>query len=276
MCLKRPTSEQSDAGGPARPHWQLPWPARAGSMHLPAGLLASLSQRLEQLLTIRIIEENVLAPAGGAHSAVRSQSTPLASCTAWHHFDAYRANRQARSGEWPHPCRTPLACSTLWDQTTALAAAFVRLAAALPEEFRPLAETSLLMPTLVGPVPEVKTSKAVAQAIGFAAKHPAAAVRARQPLGILCHHLVVRIVEVILYARSQREHLERTARYSDAKQIIPEYYRPEGRRHLEECWALPELYRGSGPVVEQEGAAHGARRARTHQPGPRPESGFMA
>jgi hypothetical protein len=97
------------------------------------------------------------------------------------------------------------------------------------------------MPALVGPVPEVKTSKALAEAIGLAAKHPAAGVRARQPLGILCHHLVARIVENILYTRSQREHLEETARYTAAKQIIPEYYRPGARRHLEECWALPSL-----------------------------------
>jgi hypothetical protein len=36
-------------------------------MHLPAGLLASLSQRLEQLLTINIIEKNVLAPVPSIH-----------------------------------------------------------------------------------------------------------------------------------------------------------------------------------------------------------------
>jgi hypothetical protein len=142
--------------------------------------------------------------------------------------------------------RTPNACGSLWCEAEALAAAFIRLAAHFPEEFRPLAETSLLMPALVGPVPEVKTSKALAEAIGLAAKHPAAAVRARQPLGILCHHLVARIVEDILHARSQRDHLERTARYTGAKQIIPEYYRFEARRHLEECWALPDLQPGAG------------------------------
>jgi hypothetical protein len=141
--------------------------------------------------------------------------------------------------------RTPNACHILWYEASALTAAFVRLAAHFPQEFRPVAETSLLMPTLVGPVPEVKTSKALAEAIGLAAKHPAAAVRARQPLGVLCHHLVARIVENILYARSQRDHLERTARYTGAKQIIPADYRPAARRHLEECWALPELHRGA-------------------------------
>jgi hypothetical protein len=138
-------------------------------------------------------------------------------------------------------CRSPLACSSLWAEAKALAAAFVRLAARFPEEFRPLAETSLMMPALVGPVPKGKASKALAQAIGLAAKHPAAAVRARQPLGTLCHHLVARIVEDILYARSQKDHMERTARYTGAKQAIPEYYRPEARRYLEECWALPDL-----------------------------------
>lgn len=142
-------------------------------------------------------------------------------------------------------CRTPLACSSLWAEAEALAAAFVRLAARFPEEFRPLAETSLMMPALVGPVPEGKASKALADAIGLAAKHPAAAVRARQPLGMLCHHLVARIVEDIVYARSQRDHMETTARYTAAKQAIPEYYRPEARRHLEECWALPDMQQGA-------------------------------
>ena len=157
-------------------------------------------------------------------------------------------------------CHTPNACRGLWTEATALVAAFVRLAACFPGEFRPLAETSLLMPALVGPVPEVKTSKALAEAIGLAAKHPAATVRARQPLGIFCHHLVARIVEDILYARSQREHLERTARHTGTKHIIPEHYRPEARRHLEECWALPELNRGANqwwskkvkPLVHEE------------------------
>jgi hypothetical protein len=142
-------------------------------------------------------------------------------------------------------CRTPNACRSLWCEAYALTAAFVRLAAHFPDDFRPLAETSLLMPTLVGPVPEVKTPKALAAAIGLAAKHPAAAVRARQPLGILCHHLVARILEDVLYARSQKDHMERTARYTGAKQIIPEYYRPEARRHLEECWALRDLQPGA-------------------------------
>jgi hypothetical protein len=138
--------------------------------------------------------------------------------------------------------RTPNVCRSLWCEASALTAAFVRLAAHFPEEFRPLAESALLMPTLVGPVPEGKASKALAKAIGLAAKHPAAAVRARQPLGILCHHLVARIVVDILDARSRKDHMERTARYTRAKQIIPEFYRPESRRHLEECWALPDLH----------------------------------
>lgn len=142
-------------------------------------------------------------------------------------------------------CRTPNACSSLWAEAEALAAAFVRLAARFPEEFRPSAETALMMPALIGPVPEGKASKALAQAIGLAAKHPAAAVRARQPLGTLCHHLVARIVEDILYARSQKDHMERTARCTGAKQAIPEYYRPEARRYLKECWALPDLQQGA-------------------------------
>ncbi len=142
-------------------------------------------------------------------------------------------------------CRTPNACPSLWCEASALAAAFVRLAAHFPDEFRPLAESALLMPALVGPAPEEKASKTLAKAIGLAAKHPAAAVRARQPLGILCHHLVARIVDHILEARSRKDHLERTARYTGAKQIIPEHYRPEARRHLEECWALPDLHAGA-------------------------------
>ena len=31
MILSQLTSELSDAGGPARPHWQLTWPARVRS-----------------------------------------------------------------------------------------------------------------------------------------------------------------------------------------------------------------------------------------------------
>src|ERR1035441_3605391 len=37
-------------------------PHQAVSMHLPAGFLGTLRQRLEELLTINIIEKNVLSP----------------------------------------------------------------------------------------------------------------------------------------------------------------------------------------------------------------------
>jgi hypothetical protein len=142
-------------------------------------------------------------------------------------------------------CRTPHACGSLWCEAKTLAAAVVRLAEYLPDEFRTLAASSLKMPALVGPEPKDKDLNAVAQAIGLAAENPAAGVRTRQRLGTLCHHLVASIVENILFARSQRDHLERTARYTRAKQIIPEFYRPEARRHLEECWALPDLQPGA-------------------------------
>ena len=49
---------------------ELPGVVLSIGMHLPAGLLASLSQRLEQLLTIHIIEGNVLSPAPPIHGVI--------------------------------------------------------------------------------------------------------------------------------------------------------------------------------------------------------------
>ena len=138
-------------------------------------------------------------------------------------------------------CATPNACHSLWWEPEALARAFVRLAEPQAKEFRVLAESSLTMPALVGPMPKEKHLRAVAQAIGLASQHPAARVKTRQPLGILCHHLIAGIVANILEARRERVDLERTARHTGAKDIIPEFYRPAARRHLQECWALPDL-----------------------------------
>jgi hypothetical protein len=40
-------------------------------VHLPARFLAGLRQRLQEILPVNIIHENILASAGGAHSALR-------------------------------------------------------------------------------------------------------------------------------------------------------------------------------------------------------------
>jgi hypothetical protein len=39
-------------------------------MHLPAGFLGTLRQRLEELLTINIIEKNVLSPVAPVHHVI--------------------------------------------------------------------------------------------------------------------------------------------------------------------------------------------------------------
>lgn len=39
-------------------------------MHLPAGFLAGLGQRLEKILPIHVIQENVLAPISAAHDVI--------------------------------------------------------------------------------------------------------------------------------------------------------------------------------------------------------------
>src|ERR1039458_4495218 len=51
-------------------------PHQVVGMHLPAGLLASLSQRLEQLLTINIIEKCVLSPAPWIHDVIHLTPNP--------------------------------------------------------------------------------------------------------------------------------------------------------------------------------------------------------
>lgn len=68
----------------------------------------------------------------------------------------------------------PKACSHLWYQAKHLAYAVVRLAAAFPEDFRSVAESSLTMPSLRARSPEFSCdAEAVAKATHLAEKHAA-------------------------------------------------------------------------------------------------------
>jgi hypothetical protein len=43
---------------------------QAISMHLPAGLLARLSQRFDKIMAVNIVQENVFAPVPATHDVV--------------------------------------------------------------------------------------------------------------------------------------------------------------------------------------------------------------
>lgn len=147
--------------------------------------------------------------------------------------------------------RTAGACSALWYQAMNLTDAIVRLAAAFPEEFRSMAESSLTMPSLRARSDKFSCdAEVIAEAIHLAEKHAAPDIHDnRSRIGALCHFLVAKKVEEVERTRREREYLEREAKFAgrDADDIIPDYFHPNVRKHYEESWSLPEL-RGKADV----------------------------
>lgn len=143
--------------------------------------------------------------------------------------------------------RTPKTCFYLWYQAMNLADAIVRLAAAFPEEFRSMAESSLTMPSLRARSAEFSCDAgAIAKAIHLAEKHAAPDIHDnRSRIGALCHFLVAQMVEKVEGARSEKKYFEESAKYNDcadSKDIIPSYVHPDWRMLYEESWKLPELH----------------------------------
>jgi hypothetical protein len=139
--------------------------------------------------------------------------------------------------------RTPKTCFHLWYQAMNLADAIVRLAAAFPEEFRRMAESSLIMPSL-----RARSSKfscdaeAIAKAIHLAEKHAAPDIHDnRKRIGALCHFLVAQKVQEVEGARQEKQHFERAAKCHGEQDLIPDHVHPDWRTLYEESWKLPEL-----------------------------------
>jgi hypothetical protein len=140
--------------------------------------------------------------------------------------------------------RTPKACFHLWYQAMDLAEVVVRLCAIFPEEFRSMAESSLLMPSLRARNPKFSCdAEAIAKAIHLAEKHPAPEVHDnRTRIGAQCHYLVAKIVGEVEWAWHQKESFELSAKLLNSEEIIPSHVHPDWRKLYEESWKLPELH----------------------------------
>ena len=140
---------------------------------------------------------------------------------------------------------TPKTCFHLWYQAMNLADAIVRLAAAFPEEFRSMAESSLTMPSLRARSAKFSCdAETISKAIHLAERHAAPDIHDnRSRIGALCHFLVAQKVEEVERARRARGHFERSAKYEceDSEDIIPSYVHPDWRKLYVESWNLPEL-----------------------------------
>lgn len=139
--------------------------------------------------------------------------------------------------------RAPKACWHLWFEAKELADAVVRLCVAFPDEFRPMAEGSLTMPSLRARRAEFTCdAAAMAKAIHLAEKHAVPDIHDnRSRIGGLCHHLVARLVEEVERARREREHFEREAEYRHSAELLPPQMHAEHREHYTESWKLPDL-----------------------------------
>jgi hypothetical protein len=140
--------------------------------------------------------------------------------------------------------RTPKACFHLWYQAMNLAEAIVRLCAIFPEEFRSMAESSLMMPSLRARNPKFTCdAEAIIEKIHLAKKHPAPDVHDnRKRIGALCHFLVAKMVEEIEWARREKESFELSAKLLNSEEIIPSHVHPDWRELYEESWKLPNLH----------------------------------
>lgn len=143
--------------------------------------------------------------------------------------------------------RAPDACFHLWYQAMDLAEAVVRLCAIFPDEFRSMAESSLLMPSLRAKSPKFSCdAEAIARAIHLAEKHPAPEVHDnRTRIGALCHYLTAKVVAEVESVRREKEHFERMARYNNSENsqdIFLSSLHPDNRANHLECWRLPALH----------------------------------
>ena len=107
----------------------------------------------------------------------------------------------------------------MWFEARKLADAVVRLAVAFPDEFRPMAETSLTMPSLRSSNPEVSCdAAAIASAVHLGERHAVPMVKKnRSRLGELCQALVAQEVEAVQDARRHRAKCERDAKFLGAR-----------------------------------------------------------
>ena len=139
--------------------------------------------------------------------------------------------------------QTPKACFHLWYQAMDLAEAVVRLCAIFPEEFRSMAESSLLMPSLRAHNPKFSCdSEAIVKAIHLADKHPARDIHDnRTRIGALCHYLVAQIADKVQGARREKDSWEYFAEDTPSSDGLPLYVHPDHREHYLESWKLPEL-----------------------------------
>jgi hypothetical protein len=140
--------------------------------------------------------------------------------------------------------RTPKTCFHLWYQAMNLADAIVRLAAAFPEEFRSMAESSLMMPSLRARNPKFSCdSETIVEVIHLAEKHPARDIHDnRTRIGALCHYLVAEIVEKVQGARREKDSWKFYAENMPSSDGLPLYVHPDHRKHYLESWKLPELH----------------------------------
>jgi hypothetical protein len=139
--------------------------------------------------------------------------------------------------------RTPQACFHLWYQAMNLAEAVVRLCAIFPEDFRSMAESSLLMPSLRARNPKFTCdAEAIVKAIHLAEKHPASKIHDnRTRIGALCHYLVAQIVNKIQGARREKNSWKFYAENTPSSDGLPLYVHPDHREHYLDNWKLPEL-----------------------------------
>jgi len=124
-----------------------------------------------------------------------------------------------------------------------LAEAVVRLCAIFPEEFRSMAESSLVMPSLRARNQKFTCDAVyIARQIHLAENHPARDIQDnRTRLGAMSYFLVAQIVEKVEWARRQKKLYEEFAKFAKSKDIIPSHVHPDWRELYEKSWTLPDL-----------------------------------
>lgn len=154
----------------------------------------------------------------------------------------------------------PHGCWHLWYEAKVLTEAVTRLALVYPEEFRPMAETSLLMPSLRARNPKFTSdADAISKAIHLAEKHPTPNIWDNNTrAGALCHLMVTKILENIHFARWQyeserttleglKEFRETAAKYRNVtlEQSLESHLYPRLFTHVMACAALPDWKEGA-------------------------------
>lgn len=139
--------------------------------------------------------------------------------------------------------REPRACHCLWFDALTLAEAVARLSAIFPDEFRSMAASSLVMPSLRARSPKFTCdAEYIARQIHLAENHPARDIQDnRTRLGAISYYLVAQMVEKVQSQRREKDRFESSARFRNSKKIFPRYFHPDCRKVYEESWALPDL-----------------------------------